>query len=148
MTPEERNYLAKQLGLSGGSPARQRAIANAKRPKSYAGPRRKRRKSLGQQISNWWKDVTKRLRPGRAVARSRKRRRAKKAAKGAEFGPVVQAFLAGQSVRQAVYLNRFSDPAVMTAKDWPDQLAAGEAAIRASLLYALEQLQAAQAEQR
>lgn len=149
MTPDEVNYLKRQLGLSGGSPKQQRKIANAKRPATWAPKPARRRKPepLGKQARRWWKQHAPAWLGGKArPQRRRQRRKAKRAGKGHEFGPVVQAFLGGQSVRQAVYLHGASDPAVMVVSAWPDQVAAGEAAIRASLLLALDELAQARAQ--
>jgi hypothetical protein len=141
MNENDRHWLRKQLGLTGGSPAYNRKTQRAKRP-AWARPKRKpKQKSLGERARRWWKQHAPAWAGGKAAPkRRRKRRKAAKAARGAEFGPVVQAFLAGQSVRQATYLHRTSDPAVMMAADWPGQVAAAEAAIRASLLLTLDKL--------
>lgn len=143
MTPEERYYLKKQLGLSGGSPAEQRKIATAKRPRSWAAPKRTpKRTTLAEQARRWWKNTAPGWLGGKAAPkRRRQRRKALKAGKGHEFGPIVQAFLAGNSVRKAVYFHGASDPAVMVVSAWPDKVTAGEATIRASLIYALEEIE-------
>jgi hypothetical protein len=50
-----------------------------------------------------------------------------------ELPPALAAFLAGQSVRQATYLNQGTDPALMSAPDWPTAIKATEQLIRAHI---------------
>jgi hypothetical protein len=49
------------------------------------------------------------------------------------FSPALDAFLAGQSVRAATYLNQGIDPALMGAADWPAAIKATERLIRAHI---------------
>jgi hypothetical protein len=48
----------------------------------------------------------------------------------ASLPPALAAFLAGQSVRQATYLNQGIDPALMGAADWPAAIRITERQIR------------------
>lgn len=140
MTPEELRYWKKQLGLNGGSPAEQRKIAKARRPARWAPKRPAKRQTLGERARRWWKQNAPSWAGGKATPK-RQRRKARKARKGNKFGPIVTAFLAGDSVRRAVYFHGNSDPAVMVVSAWPDQVTAGEAAIRASMILLLEEVE-------
>lgn len=138
LTRELRRYWRRQLGLTGKAPRRRRRddrtplkqwLDSWKRPEKMMG-----RWWSQQQRSaaTWWKKSAPTWLGGKATPQRRY---------GAEaFSPVVQTFLAGSSVRQATYLHRSSDPALLAAPDWPGQLSAAEAAIRAHILMLAEEI--------